>query len=142
MKLILTFILLSGMCMAQNPVRTLTRTVTLFGGLERKLADATNAGERAAYLTEDFEERRCADPGTPVARDQWLSAAAGKTVFSEQAVHSLGDVAIYSALVTSGTQKDMVVDTWKKDGESWKLAVRYRCPSSGSKVSGTINKRY
>jgi hypothetical protein len=141
MKRFLSCILLSAMCVAQNPIRTLTRTVTLFGGLERKLADASSA-ERATYLAEDFEERRCAQPGTPVARDQWLASPPEKMAFGQQAVHSYGDLAIYSALASSGTEKDMVVDTWKKDGEAWKLAVRYRCPSSGNKLSPTLNKRY
>jgi len=142
MKIVLTISLLLAGCVAQAQVRTLTRTVILFGDLENKISATANSTERASYLTDDFEERRCAAPGTPIARDQWLTQAAQKFSFSQQAVHDYGDTALYSALATADGRKFAIVDTWRKQGNDWKLAVRYICPATGERVSQPIPKKY
>jgi len=137
MKTILTLLLFSAACLAQVHVPTLT--VVRFGDLERKLATGQ---DRAAYLTDDFEQRLCAAPGTPVPRDEWLAAPAQKFSFHQEAVHDYGNVATYSALGSDGDTRFMVVDSWKKEGDSWKLAVRYLCPAAGEKPPAPLPKRY
>lgn len=140
MKPILACLLLCGCCLGQTPVRTLT--VVRFGDLERRLASSADAAARAQFLTDDFEERECAAPGTPVPRDQWLALPAPKFSFTQEAVHDYGDTAVYSALGTTKVKKFGLVDVWKKQGDGWKLAVRYRCPATGSKPESTTVKRY
>jgi len=131
---ILVVLLLSLAGVAQTVrVPTVTRTVQLFGDLERKLASAEPSA-RAQFLADDFEERLCAEPGTPVPRQDWLQKAAVLDVnFSQESVHLFGEVALYSALETVGNAGNMIVDTWKQADEGWKLAVRYRCPAAGAK---------
>jgi len=143
MKSIVIFVLLSTLCMAQNQVRTVTRTVAEFGGWERELATAKSAADRAAFLTDDFEERLCAAPSTPVPRDQWLASPPSNWSLSQEAVHEYGDVSIYSALADDGKPARIsLVDVWKRTESDWKLAVRYRCPATGAQPQGTIQKRY
>lgn len=144
MKITVTLMLLSAICAAQSVrVPTVTRTVQLFGELERKLASADKAA-RAQMLTEDFEERLCADPGTPVPRNEWLQKVALLgTQFSQEAVHTFGEIAVYSGLRSADNGHDMIVDTWKQGDGGWKLAVRYRCPASGEKPQQSgLPKRY
>lgn len=140
-SLIPLLLFIATMCPAQGQIRTVTRTVRHFGDLERKLATVDSA-QRANYLTDDFEQRLCASPGTPVPREDWLKAPAEKFAFSQEAVHDYGGIATYSALATTDSKQFMVVDTWKKDGDSWKLSVRYLCPATGQKSQSTTPKRY
>jgi hypothetical protein len=142
MKHLVTLLVLFMACPSPSQVRTLTRTVVQFGDLEGKIASATGAEERGAYISEDFEERRCAEPGTPIPRDEWLAAPAQKFSFHQQAVHDYGNIAIYSALANDENAQFMVVDTWEKEGDSWKLATRYLCAASGEKPASTLPKRY
>ena len=137
MKRILCLLLVTCFCGAQTQYRT--RTVILFGDLERRISIGT---DRATLLTDDFEERRCASPGTPIPRDAWLAAPAPKFSFTQEAVHDYGAIAIYSALGSDSESQFMVVDTWQKQGDSWKLAVRYSCPATGVKEADTIPNRY
>ena len=140
MKALLVTLILSATCFAQVQVRT--RTVLQFGALEKKLAAADDASARASLLTDDFEERLCAEPGTPVPHDQWLNSSATHFSLSQEAVHDYGDVALYSALGTIGDKKIAVVDTWKKQDSDWKLAVRYLCPAAGERPKSSLPKRY
>ena len=143
MKLTLTLALVLSACFSQAQVRTTTRTVTLFGDLERQLTAAKGPQERTRYLTDDFEERLCAQPGTPIPHDEWLNRPAVSFSFKQEAVHFYGDVAVYSALATTSKgQQFAVVDTWKNESETWKLAVRFLCPATGEKPSSPIDKRY
>ncbi len=124
-------------------VPTITRTVQLFGDLERKL-DSADPAEKSQFLMDDFEERLCAEPGTPVPRDAWLQKSAhGEGRFSQEAVHDYGNIAVYSALVSRSKSSDTIVDTWKQADGGWKLSVRYRCPASGEKpAKSAVEKRY
>ncbi len=142
MKIIVALFLLMAASSSQAQVRTLTRTVILFGDLERKLATATNGTERASYLTDDFEVRRCASPGTPLPRDEWLAQPAQQFSFSQQAVHDYGDTALYSAMASTADNQFAIVDTWRKQGDEWKLSVRYLCPATGDKPVNSRPKRY
>jgi len=140
MKILLLTLFLSATCLAQVQVRT--RTVLQFGSLEKKLAMAEDPAARGSFLTDDFEERLCAEPGTPVARDQWLQAPATHLSLTQEAVHDYGDIALYSSLGTNGDKHITLVDIWKKQDEDWKLAVRYLCPATGTKPESSIPKRY
>lgn len=145
LQLLATALLLPSICLAQAArVPTLTRTVQLFGDLERNLADAKDADSEAALLTDDFEERLCATPGIPIPRAEWLlERRRGEYKFSQEAVHMLTSEAIYSALRTEGNHTDAVVDVWRKEPEGWKLSVRYRCPASGATSrKSTVEKKY
>jgi len=135
MKVAMVLLSLSLACAGQTVrVPTVTRTVQLFGDLERKLASA-NAAEKAQFLTDDFEGRLCAEPGDPIPRQAWLQkTAVSEATFSQEAVHSFGEIAIYSALESNGKNSDMIVDTWKKSDSGWKLAVRYQCPATGPRI--------
>jgi hypothetical protein len=137
-------LLLSTGCLAQEGrIPTVTRTVKQFGDLERQLQAAQASGSKGALLTDDFEERVCSAPGTPVPKAEWLSQNTPTGKLSQEAVHEYGDVAIYSALRTESTRSDMLVDTWRQEGGNWKLAVRYKCPASGEKpASQDLPKRY
>jgi hypothetical protein len=140
-KLSFVILLLCGMCMAQGRVPVVTRTVQLFDGLERKLA--SDPASRGELLADDFEERLCADPGVPIPREDWLQKhSSGNASFHGEAVHELGDIAIYSALSTFGNVDESLVDVWKKANSGWKLAIRYRCPATGEKPKSAIEKRY
>jgi hypothetical protein len=144
MRNIVAILLFSSVCFAQSArVPTVTRTVQIFGDLERNLA-AAGSSAKSQFLTADFEERLCAEPGTPLPRQDWLQHSHSKTAnFTQEAVHSYGDVAIYSALRSHGQKSDMIVDTWKPADGGWKLSVRYRCPATGAKPAGSsLPKRY
>jgi hypothetical protein len=134
MKFIVVYLSLSLACFGQGVrVPSLTRTVQLFGDLERKLASADSAA-KLHFLADDFEERLCAEPGTPVPRSEWLQKISPSEVsFSQEAVHAFGEINVYSALQTTPQSREMIVDTWKQADGGWKLAVRYRCPATGAK---------
>ncbi len=114
----------------------LTRQVKRFVELERSLADALRRGDRAgavALLTDDFEARPAGSPGTPVPREEWLAGTLGAKAepeFSEVAVHAYEGVSVVSyraaGVVRGGA---MVVDVWIRDGDLWKLSVRYFGPN-------------
>jgi hypothetical protein len=139
-KVVGIVLLLCTAGLAQVQVRT--RTVLQFGSLEKKLASAESSTARAAFLTSDFEERLCAEPGTPVPREEWLGQPVTRFSFSQEAVHDYGDTALYSALGTNGDKQYSIVDAWRKEGSDWRLAVRYLCPATGKKPESGIPKRY
>ena len=141
MRVFYVFLLLSAISTAQNPVRTITRSVLQFGDLERKLALASPA-DKGNYLADDFEERLCAEPGTPVARDQWLAQPGPKFSFRQESVHDFGETSIFSALAVDGDSRVSLVDVWRKEGNSYKLAVRYFCPATGPTPAPASPKRY
>ena len=140
MKTILMLLLLSGFAWGQVAVRT--QTVMRFGDLERGLRSAGDLSARGAYLTDDFEERVCAEPGTPIPRSDWLQRPVQILSFSQEAVHDFGITAIYSAFASNETVNDAIVDVWKQVDGEWKLAVRYRCPATGNKPPGSLSKKY
>jgi hypothetical protein len=144
MKTTAAILFLTAVSFAQAArVPPVTRTVQLFGELERKL-EAAEPSQKAQFLADDFEERLCAEPGTPVPRDAWLQKSAhSEARFSQEAVHMYGDLAVYSGLRNKTKDAETIVDTWKQADGGWKLAVRYRCPASGPKpAQATFPKRY
>ena len=139
-------------------VPTVTRLVRMFSELERGLADKIRRKDASAVdalLDPSFEMRIGSAPGVPVPRDAWIrdarkSAAAPR--IEQMAVHDFGDVAVVSfreVSAASGARRRghdrFVVDCWRRDGETWKLVVRYVSDASASDVAGTgttIDKRY
>jgi ketosteroid isomerase-like protein len=130
----------------------------MFSELERGLAEkahAKDAGALEALLDPSFEMRAGAAPGVPVPRDTWIRDARKSTAASrieQMAVHDFGDVAVVSfrernlrAGAASRGRDRFVVDCWKRDGDRWKLAVRYvsdaNAPAAAA-ASGAIDKRY
>lgn len=139
-------------------IPTVTRLVKVFSELETRLAveahgDADRLGES---LDPAFEMRVGASPGVPVARDEWISRAraapAAAPRIDQMAVHDLGDVALVSfretaeGASTGAARAHFIVDCWKREGNRWKLAVRYLSDASseGARAAGSkaIDKRY
>jgi hypothetical protein len=146
---------------APGRIPTVTRLVKLFTGREMDLVAATHATDVSALdavLDPSFEMRTGEAPGTPVPRDAWIrdarrAAARESSRIDQMAVHDFGDVVIVSfrASAVAGASHvppaRLVVDWWKRDGETWKLAVRYVSdaparPASRPRAPGTIDKRY
>lgn len=155
--------LLAGPALAQpsphaSGVPTVTRLVKMFTELERGLVDKTRAKDASALdalLDPSFEMRVGTAPGAPVPREAWIRdarASSGEAPRIEQmAVHDFGSVAIVSfrervAIGAKNHAADrFIVDCWKREGDAWKLAVRYLSDASaqGMKPGGaTIDKRY
>jgi hypothetical protein len=150
---------------APGRIPTVTRLVKLFTGREMELVAGTRAKDVSALetiLDPSFEMRTGEAPGTPVPRDAWIRdarrAAARESAhesprIDQMAVHDVGDVAIVSFRASDGAGAThvpparLVVDCWKRDGETWKLAVRYVSdsrarPAIRPRSPGTIDKRY
>jgi hypothetical protein len=142
-------------------VPTVTRLVKLFLDLESELLLAQRNGDRAALerrLADDFELRVGAKPGEPVPRADWLdNALAHKPPWLEieqMAVHEQGTSALVSFLLRPRGAHEvptLVVDSWVRSGDDWRLAVRYAAPvpPNGPRVIGEgapsaplIRKRY
>ena len=138
-------------------IPTVTRLVKVFSELEAALPTRARSSDPAALermLDPSFEMRDGASPGTPVPRDAWVrqarSAAAGNRSIDQMAVHDLGAYAIVSFREVDPNAKSasqrFVVDCWKRDGDSWKLAIRYvsDLPVTSEKrtPAGTLDKRY
>jgi hypothetical protein len=139
---------------ADGRIPTVTRLVKLFSGLEADLvakAHASDASALDAMLDAAFELRAGDVPGTPIPRDAWMQAArAAPNVppdITQMAVHDLGGVALVSFRDATTKPPRFVVDAWKRDGDTWKLAVRYQA-DAGTKSAArpksprTIDKRY
>jgi ketosteroid isomerase-like protein len=145
---------------ASGRIPTVTRLVKLFTGLEMDLVARTHAKDVSALesiLDPSFELRAGNAPGTPVPRDTWIrdvrAAAHAPPRIDQMAVHNFGDVAIVSfretavAGATRGAPARLVVDCWKRDGDAWKLAVRYVSdasarPADRPRSPRPIDKRY
>jgi len=133
---------------AQEPVKprlnpriiTATRQVTLFSGLEKQLLLVIQKKDKAALgamLTDEFAiEMPDADI---LDGDEWLdSVTAADFTLKSFAVRQISAVDLGNAVLvkfdrvqeaTFKGQPDngeyFVVDLWKKEGDSWKLANRY-----------------
>ena len=144
---------------APGRIPTVTRLVKLFSGLEKDLvvrAHAKDAAALDAVLDPSFELRAGNAPGTPVPRDAWIrearAAQHAPPQIDQMAVHDFGDIAIVSFReTTDGSARRgsprFVVDCWKRDGNSWKLAVRYASDVPAQRVkppnaAATVDKRY
>ena len=140
-------------------IPTVTRLVKVFSDLEAELQEQARSADPAALessLDPSFEMREGGAPGTPVPRDDWIrrtrATAAQHRSIDQMAVHDLGSYALVSfreveTATTAGSRHQrFVVDCWKRDGDSWKLAIRYASDVSATsrkRVStGTLDKRY
>ena len=145
---------------ASGRIPTVTRLVKLFTGLERDLVARTHAKDAAALdaiLDPAFELRAGNAPGTPVPRDAWIrdarAAQRASPLIEQMAVHDFGDIAIVSFRETAARASTrrgsarFVVDCWKREGDAWKLAVRYAGDASlqstpAARSPRIIDKRY
>lgn len=133
---------------AQEPVKprlnpriiTATKQVTLFTGLEKQLLDAVQKKDKAAVqsiLSDDFMIYM--PDADPLASDDWLDSVMSKDfalkrfMIRQMDVADLGTAAVvsYDRVQESSFAgrndggEFYVVDLWKKDGDSWKLAARH-----------------
>jgi hypothetical protein len=117
---------------ASRMVLTMTRPMHIFSEREGMLADALRKTDHASIdrlLAQDFELREGSAPVQPVPRAQWIDTHPGFAA-DQMAVHDYGDVAVVSFVNTAAGAKSknatFVVDVWQKQGEDWRLAVRYQ----------------
>ena len=142
-------------------VPTVTRLVKLFLDLEAELLLAQRDGDRQALenrLTDDFELRVAARPGQPIPRADWvrnsLQRKPAAMEIEQMAVHDEGPVAVASFLLRPHSRREpplFIVDTWVRDGDDWRLKVRYAAPvpprsprvmGEGEAAEPVIPKRY
>jgi hypothetical protein len=116
-------------------VPTVTRLVKLFLEREGAVSDAIHKGDAqslAGQVTDDFEMRTGARAATPVPRSEWmrdvLRTRDGGDGIGRMAVHDYGTLAVVSFTMTAKAGAIFVVDLWRGQGDSWKLAVRYASP--------------
>ena len=126
---------------------TRTRTVAIFSDLEQQLMEARRKHDRATLeklTADDFEVRQSSTPN-PVPREEWLQEQARGALLgdfhpSDMAVHLYNDrTAVVNFFYGAGTVRFFVVDVWNKDGETWRLSVRYSAPA-GSKAASADRK--
>lgn len=123
---------------ATGRIPTVTRLVKLFSELEAALQAQARSYDPAALessLDPSFEMRAGGAPGMPVPRADWIrqarSTAAESRSIDQMAVHDLGAYALVSfreveTATPAGPRRErFIVDCWKRDGDSWKLAIRY-----------------
>jgi ketosteroid isomerase-like protein len=129
-------------------IKTATRQVVMFTNLETQMLQAVQKKNQAALtamLTDDFAvDMPNADR---MAGEDWVDSVMSKDFTLEKfGVHQMSVIDLGTAAVVKyerlqqATQKGanengefFVVDLWKKDGDTWKLADRYV-----SKVSSVI----
>ncbi len=147
-RLLLTVLIATIFAAAQEPVQprltprisTATRQVGIFTALEQQIVLAIQKKAPAALsslLADDFAiEEPNADP---IAGQDWVQQVTGKDyalkslIIRNMSVADLGDAAVvkyeriqqatFQGKASSG--EFFVVDLWRKDGDSWKLANRY-----------------
>ncbi len=144
-------------CAEPNSAPVVTRFVKIFRDLESNLHEAVRTRDSAVIekiLGHDFEMRIGAAPGQPVPRIDWMHSALAQPPFAssvhDMSAHEHGDMVNVSfswkidAPKSSGLPKQIfVVDTWVKDGDDWKLAVRYASAAAASaSASGMLMPGY
>jgi len=133
---------------AQEPVKpkanprigTATRQVTLFSGLELQMLQAIQKKDSAgltAMLSDDLSITTA--NSEPIAAEDWVESVTAKDfnlktfAIRQMSVVDLGTTAIVSfgrlqQAAYQGRDESgdfFVVDVWKMNGDSWKLANRY-----------------
>jgi ketosteroid isomerase-like protein len=146
------------LAVAQEPVKpkltprimTATRQVTMFTNLEAQFLLAVQKKDKAglqAMLTDDFVVQM--PDADWLTGDDWLDSVLAKDYVLKRfgvrqvSVSDLGNAAVvkfdrlqeatHKGVADSG--EFFVVDLWKKDGDTWKLANRYV-----SKISSVLPK--
>ena len=140
--------ILSAVMTAQEPVKpplnpriiTATRQVSIFTDLEKQLLKAVQAKDKAVLSNLIADDCMIEMPDAdPMPGDDWIASVLGKDYtlksFTIRQVSALdqGDfVVVKFDRVQQATYKGapengefFVVDVWKKNGDSWKLANRY-----------------
>jgi ketosteroid isomerase-like protein len=133
---------------AQEPVKpklnpriiTATRQVTIFTNLEQQMLQMVQKKDKTGLQALLADECAIEMPNADLlAGEDWLDAVTAKDfnlksfVIRQMSVADLGDSAVVKFdRVQQSTSKGkpdggefFVVDLWKKDGDSWKLANRY-----------------
>jgi ketosteroid isomerase-like protein len=157
MSVLIAVTILAG---AQEPVKpkltprivTATRQVTMFSDLEIQMLKAVQKKDKAALesmLTEDcIIEMPDADP---LAGDEWVDSVMAKDfTLKSFAMRNVFAVDLGNAVVVKFERRQdavnkgraesgqfFVVDVWKKDGDTWKLANRFVSKNG----SGTIEPK-
>jgi ketosteroid isomerase-like protein len=130
-----------------------TRNVSIFTKLENAWIDAVQRHDTEALariVSDDFEIRSAPTPGVPTAREDamhaWAQLPAQPSAIGQMAVHEYGELMVVSFVWKLGeggagpSQSFLVVDTWKRAGADWKVAVRYAAPivEGAAAVPGTV----
>jgi len=131
---------------------TPTRTATLFGGLERDVAEAIKRRDAAALdrlLLDDFDLLASSHPEEPVSREDWqdavLAAPPKSFRISGVSVHMVGESAaavsfLYEQQVKAPAPSGrfMFVDLWSRVQGRWRLQARFASPSGDAPVPGWV----
>ena len=138
----------------QNHMVTRTRLVALYSDLESQLATAAQKADTARLqqlLTDDFEQWSPEPPGDPVPREDWIAAYHPTSASTHQmAVRSFGDIEIASFVLhqkATFADKDasgefFVVDVWRREGNTSRLASRYISRTPKTPASSTPPAKY
>lgn len=128
-------------------IKTATRQVTVFTNLETQMLQAVQKKDKAAMtavLTDDFAvDMPNADR---TAGEDWVDSVMAKDFVLEKfGVHQMSVVDLGNAAVVkydrlqqatykgaSENGEFFVVDLWKKDGDTWKLANRFVSKASSA----------
>ena len=131
---------------------TPTRTATLFGGLERDVAEAVKRRDVSALdrlLLDDFDLLAASHPEQPVSREDWQDAVLASPPrsfrISGVSVHMAGESAavvsfLYEQQVKapSPSGRFLFVDLWLRVEGRWRLQARFASPSGDAPVPGWV----
>jgi Domain of unknown function (DUF4440) len=151
-----SMLILPGLVVAQEPVKTKlnsrimtgTRQVATFTSLETQVLTAVQKKDKAglqAMLTDDFGIEM--PDASRLSSEEWMDSIMSRDFTLKKfgvrqvSVSDLGNAAVVkfdrlqqSTLKNTADDGEFfVVDLWKKDGDTWKLASRYV-----SKVSSVV----
>jgi ketosteroid isomerase-like protein len=131
-----------------------TRNVMIFSELENAWLGAVQKRDTKSLdklVADNFELRTSAAPGVPTAREESLRQALQLPPFEssigQMAVHEFGDLMLVSFLwkidAPKGSglaQNVFVVDTWRRNADSWQVVVRYASPvdEASAAVPGAV----
>src|SRR6478609_8124589 len=157
-RLLSVLIAVTVLAGAQEPVKpkltprivTATRQVTMFSDLEIQLLKAVQKKDKAALesmLTEDCIIEM--PEGDPLAGDEWVASVMAKDfTLKSFAMRNVFAVDLGNAAVVKFERRQdainkghadsgqfFVVDVWKKDGDTWKLANRFVSKSSATSAA-------
>jgi ketosteroid isomerase-like protein len=150
-RIAVLFLIVLGLTLAtaaQEPVKpslspriiTATRQVSIFTGIEKQMLNAIQAKDKAALSNLVADDCMIEMPDSdPLPAEDWMSSVLSKDfvlksfqVRQVSAVDQGDSVVVKYDRVQQATYKGaaqdgefFVVDLWKKNGDSWKLANRY-----------------